>query len=171
MSSLRKLQSSLDDCFDASKLTTDNTTFRNNSLFLTNDTLTKCSTICLHTLYSSSASNLLRMLGIHGCLLSYSRQNRRVRYIILRTPFLWNRVLVIEIGIRTFATAGSGISIFRQHLSIRNIIAETSLIITASSRGDLQTIQMLFGNREASLFDITEDRATPLEVCVQVLLI
>jgi hypothetical protein len=170
VSSLRKLQLSLIDHFDASKLTTDDTTFGNNPLFLTNGTLTKCSTIRLHTSHSSSASNLLRVLGIHGCLLSYSRQNGRVRYVILRIPFLWNRALVIEIGIRTFATAGSLISIFRQHLSIRNVVAETSPIMTASCRGDLETIQTLFGNREATPFDITEDGTTPLEVCVQVLL-
>jgi hypothetical protein len=74
--------------------------------------------------------------------------------------------VILELGMRTVPATGSGINIFRQHLSLRNVVAETSPIMMASRQGDLQTVKTLFETRDASPFDITEGGVTPLEVYI-----
>jgi hypothetical protein len=87
--------------------------------------------------------------------------------LILRFPLLRNTAIVLELGLKTFPYTGSGIEIFRQHLYLRNVVAETSPIMMASRQGDLQTVKALLENRRASPFDITEDGETPLKVCAR----
>lgn len=170
MSSISKLQSSHDERLNehigALSLLTDDTAFGMNSLSIAAHDQVKCSPTRLKSSYTSASRTVLRIIGIHGCFLSYSCQNGRRYHLIIRFPLLRNTALILELGIRTVPATGSGINIFRQHLSLRNVVAETSPIMIASRQGDLQTVKTLFETRDASPFDITEDGETPLEVYI-----
>jgi hypothetical protein len=124
----------------------------------------------LEASYTSASRTVLQKIGIQGCFISYSCQNGKRYHLIIQFPFLRNTAVILELGMRTVPATGSGINIFRQHLSLRNVVAETSPIMMASRQGDLQTVKTLFETRDASPFDITEGGATPLEVYIHDLL-
>lgn len=166
LSSISKLQTSLDKHLDASNLPVDDTISVNNSSLATAPYQIRCSPTHLKNSYTSDGRTLFQKLGVHGCFISYSCQNGRRYHLILRFPFLRNTVWILELGLKTVLATGSGIDIFRQHLSLRNVVAETSPIMMASRQGDLQTVKTLFETHDASPFDITQDGETPLEVCI-----
>jgi hypothetical protein len=167
ISSISKLQTRLDEHIDGSSSLLDDIVSGRNSVILTTQDQFRHAPTHLESSYTSNGRSFFRALGIHGCFVSYSCQNGRRYHLILRFPLLRNTAIVLELGLKTFPYTGSGIEIFRQHLSLRNVVAETSPIMMASRQGDLQTVKALLENRRASPFDITEDGETPLEVCAR----
>jgi hypothetical protein len=108
----------------------------------------------------------IRALGVWGTL-SYYWDEKTTTYNVwikcVLPGIFGSRAFVSQITVRHFSYGGE-LRILRGFMMLRNIVPESSPIMEACSRGDLEMVRGLFKTRAACPHDMTPDDLSPLFV-------
>lgn len=103
-------------------------------------------------------------LGIEAVLSIYGNDYQTTYDFSSRQSLLGLWLLSLELRVRRFPLAGLGLSFVAGGLTVKNVVPETSLIMTACRNGEVGVVKNLFETRQASPNDITPINSTPLRV-------
>jgi hypothetical protein len=110
------------------------------------------------------------ILGFRGSAISttgsrYSTYSLALRFSTPSIAFLGTRMFSAHLAFRRFELAGPSLFPLPQSgLSLHNLVAEDSPIMSACEKGDLRAVQLLFQTRQARPDDITADNMTTMKV-------
>ena len=106
----------------------------------------------------------IRFLGIEAVLSIYGNDYQTTYDFSARQSFLGLRLLCLDLRLRRFPLAGLGLSFGGGGLTMKNVVPEDSVIMTACKRGDVITVRELFRSGLASPNDVTPENSNPLRV-------
>ena len=106
----------------------------------------------------------VRFLGIEAVLSIYGNDYQTTYDFSARQSFLGLKLLCLDLRLRRFPLAGLGLSFGGGGLTVKNVVPEDSIIMTAAKRGDMITVRELFQTGQASPNDVTPQNSNPLRV-------
>ncbi|CAG8960727.1 hypothetical protein HYFRA_00002263 [Hymenoscyphus fraxineus] len=106
-------------------------------------------------------------LGAEAALSAYGNDYQTTYDFSSRQSVFGLWLLSLEFRIRRFPLAGLGLQFVAGSLTVKNIVPETSPIMTACKKGEVAVVRNLFESRKASPNDITPINSTPLRFAIE----
>ncbi|KAF5024593.1 hypothetical protein F66182_3356 [Fusarium sp. NRRL 66182] len=120
--------------------------------------------------WRSSETSLLGWLGIQILLTTCGNALHRTWFFSCKLD-LGNmsmaKALYFNLGLRMFPLVNFGFSILQGGLLVKNVVPETSELMTACRQGDTLAINALFSSRKATPYDVTPSNSGPLRYAIE----
>ncbi|CAG8976003.1 hypothetical protein HYALB_00007530 [Hymenoscyphus albidus] len=106
-------------------------------------------------------------LGAEAALSAYGNDYQTTYDFSSRQSVFGLWLLSLEFRIRRLPLGGIGLQFVAGSLTVKNIVPETSPIMTACKKGEVAVVRNLFETRKASPNDITPINSTPLRFAIE----